>query len=210
MSATRRDPLAGWRAARAARASEAAPVAGTVSTVSTALPVVETPGEAQETANVSTVSIVSSQNGEETTAAAARDPWGLSEADKAQAAARLSRVGERAQPAPMDHDAGERTAMAAHYAEEAAAQPYQPRGPDPLRDGLHRGFHAHRAAWEALPPGPERGRAFAEVRREPGACPTCAGLRWWCEVGEPVTARRCTTCHPPDHLPTNAIHEVTT
>ncbi|BDG74085.1 hypothetical protein [Roseomonas fluvialis] len=139
-----------------------------------------------------------------------RDAWGLSEAEKAEAVARLFRAKRTAEPEAMDHDAAERAARAAHYAEEGAARPYQPGDVDPLRDGLHRGFHAHRAAWNALPAGPERGRAFAAVRREPGACPTCAGRRWWCEVGEPDTARRCTTCHPPDHLSPNAIHEVTT
>lgn len=113
-------------------------------------------------------------------------------------------------PAPMDHDAGERAAMVAHYAAEGEEQPYRPWDPDPLRDGLHRGFHAHRRLWESLPCGADRGRAFAEVRREPGACPICAGKRWWCEVREPDTARRCATCHPPDHLPADAVRVMQT
>lgn len=109
---------------------------------------------------------------------------------------------------PMDHDAAEQAAMAAHYAEPGTPLAYVPETPDLLRDGLVRGFHSHRAAWDALPCGADRGRAFAEVRREPGACPNCAGRRWWCEAGEPDTALRCTTCHPCDHLPADAVRLV--
>ena len=89
------------------------------------------------------------------------DGWGLSEADKAAALARLAPVS----PA---------------------------------------------VAWCALPYGAERGRAFAETRRQPGACPNCSGRRWWCETGEADAALRCATCHPADHLPTGAVREVLT
>ena len=135
-----------------------------------------------------------------------RDAWGLTEAEKAEGAARIS---EMPQPA-ADHDAGERAAVAAHYAEPPAEGRPPAVRPDPLRDGLFRGFHAHRPAWDAMPHGAERGLAFAEARQQPGACATCAARRRWCEVGEPDAALRCTTCHPPDHLPPEAVREVTT
>lgn len=209
MSAARPDPLARWRAARAAQTVE------TVATVATTGNAVATPAEAQKSAIVATVATVATRNSSECVAPGGRDGWGLSEADRADAMARLAiaippAAGEAPDdPEPMDHDAGERAAMAAHYAEPAAPQAYAANSPDPLRDGLARGFHNHRAAWEALPCGAERGRAFAEVRREPGACTNCAGRRWWCEAGETDTELRCTTCHPPIHLPPDAVHEVT-
>jgi hypothetical protein len=66
------------------------------------------------------------------------------------------------------------------------------------------------AAWSDMPFGPERGRAFAEARRQPGACRTCAGRMRWCGASEPDTALRCATCHPPDHLPAASVREVVT
>jgi hypothetical protein len=35
-------------------------------------------------------------------------------------------------------------------------------------------------------------------------CRTCEGTRWWTERHEP-RGWRCMTCHPPDHLPAEAI-----
>ncbi|MEO3475302.1 hypothetical protein AAFN86_25805 [Roseomonas sp. CAU 1739] len=110
-------------------------------------------------------------------------------------------------PELMDHDAAERVAMAAHYAEPATTRAYVPETTDPLRDGLARGFHSHRAAWEALPCGADRGRAFAEVRREPGACPNCAGRRWWRPAGTDELPT-CGDCHPPP--PGLTVQRVTT
>jgi len=52
------------------------------------------------------------------------------------------------------------------------------------------------AAWWRLPYGEARGRAFAEARAMPGACPCCAGRRWWREADE-APPGRCMACHPP-------------
>lgn len=41
------------------------------------------------------------------------------------------------------------------------------------------------------------------------SCNCCRGQRWWCEREAPK-GWRCWTCHPPDHLPSSAIHEVLT
>lgn len=51
------------------------------------------------------------------------------------------------------------------------------------------------AAWRELPHGAERGVAFSEARTMPGACPCCAGRRWWREADEDPPGR-CSTCHP--------------
>jgi hypothetical protein len=45
--------------------------------------------------------------------------------------------------AEMDHDEAEAEAMRDYYA-TPAGHPYAPTDPDPLRDGLLRGFWAHR------------------------------------------------------------------
>lgn len=140
MSATRRDLLAGWRAYRAARAAEAA---AAVTTVTTASGPVVTPGEARKSAVVTSVTSVTAQNGKDRIAPAPRDVWGLSDADKAEAMARLFGSPAKATAEGMDNDAAERAAMAAHYADEGAAHPYQPGDPDVLRDGLAEGFRRH-------------------------------------------------------------------
>lgn len=51
------------------------------------------------------------------------------------------------------------------------------------------------ADWWRLPYGEERGRAFTEARALPGACPSCAGRKWWREPDE-ASPGRCATCHP--------------
>jgi hypothetical protein len=67
-----------------------------------------------------------------------------------------------------------------------------------------------------------RGLVSAGMQRPPawsdaGAWPTpgcrcarCGSGRWWCEVGEAPRGWRCRTCHPPDHLPADAVREVRT
>jgi hypothetical protein len=55
-----------------------------------------------------------------------------------------------------------------------------------------------KADWRSLPYGPARGVAFMAARILPGACPCCAGKRWWrgaAEAGPMLW--RCETCHPP-------------
>ena len=106
--------------------------------------------------------------------------------------------------APGDHDAAECAAMAAHYAAEGEAQPYQSGQPDPLRDGLFAGALQRPPAWadpSLIPP--------------PGAWCSCCGRfdrkggRWWTTAPEP-DGWACVTCHPPDHLAPDAVREVRT
>lgn len=94
--------------------------------------------------------------------------------------------------------------MAAHFAEEAAAQPFLPGGPDALRDGLLAGALQFPPAWadpSLLPPD--------------GAWCSCCGRfdrkggRWWTRAPDP-DGWACMTCHPPDHLPAAAVREVQT
>jgi hypothetical protein len=113
--------------------------------------------------------------------AKAADAWGLTEGERAAALARLETPAMGPAPAPW-------TAT-----------------PMPLRTPPRPAEH-----WSRMPYGSERGRAFAQARRQPGACPTCAGRRWWCEVGEPDAGRRCNTCHPPDHLKPEDLETITT
>jgi hypothetical protein len=40
-------------------------------------------------------------------------------------------------------------------------------------------------------------------------CTCCKGQRWWCEREAPK-GWRCWICHPPDHLPADAVLEVRT
>jgi hypothetical protein len=40
-------------------------------------------------------------------------------------------------------------------------------------------------------------------------CSCCKGQRWWCEREAPK-GWRCCTCHPPDHLPAEAVMEIRT
>ena len=55
-----------------------------------------------------------------------------------------------------------------------------------------------KADWRSLPYGPARGVAFMAARILPGACPCCAGKRWWRGADEAGPMLwRCETCHPP-------------
>jgi hypothetical protein len=40
-------------------------------------------------------------------------------------------------------------------------------------------------------------------------CSCCRGQRWWSEARDP-TGWRCSACHPPTHLPADAVREVQT
>ena len=40
-------------------------------------------------------------------------------------------------------------------------------------------------------------------------CTCCKGQRWWRECEAPK-GWRCSTCHPPDHLPPDAVTEMRT
>lgn len=170
MTAPRPDPLAGWRAARAARVA-------TVATTGNAVATAATPQKIQGVASVASVTTESEQGCNARAAGGAvpapppppdaRDAWGLSDAERAAALARL----EGSAPVP------------------APAPPPPP--PEPLTAPPRPAV-----PWHAMPYGAERGRAFAEARRQPGACPHCAGRRWWRRPGT-EEAPTCETCHPP-------------
>lgn len=102
------------------------------------------------------------------------DAWGMSDADRVAALARL----EAAEPVAV-----------------APAPPEPP--PSPA------------LPWWQMPYGAERGRAFADAKALRGACPICAGRRWWRRAGTDE-APTCATCHPPDHLAPEAVRMVTT
>jgi hypothetical protein len=57
-----------------------------------------------------------------------------------------------------------------------------------------------------LPPGLAQMPSWADATPPwPGAwCRACHGTRWWTERRDPK-GWRCLTCHPPDHLPVEAI-----
>ena len=107
------------------------------------------------------------------------------EAVRAALAARATPSREHRDAWGMSH--AERVAALARLeaAEPVDAAPAPPEPPPPPA-----------LPWHAMPYGGERGRAFADARRQPGACPHCAGRRWWRRAGvdEPAT---CATCHPP-------------
>jgi hypothetical protein len=76
------------------------------------------------------------------------DPWAVLARLRGDAEpfSRVSGISGKPHPPPAaDHDAAEQAALAAHYAAPPDAA-YQPDAPDLLRDGLLRGFHAHRRA----------------------------------------------------------------
>lgn len=123
-------------------------------------------------------------------------PTGAGECEAWQAAAPDSE--------PMDHDAAERAAMAAHYAAGTGASIYRPDQPDALRDGLLAGALQRPPAWSdpaLIPP--------------PGAWCSCCGRfdrkggRWWTSAPNP-DGWACVTCHPPDHLSTDAVRVMVT
>ena len=121
----------------------------------------------------------------------------------------------------------------------AAGSPGAPPEPERGPDDAEEAEHAEREAIQAepaLPPegSPERERQDRMQRRmvrglldtamqrppawpdagsrpTPGCrCARCRGGRWWCEAGEAPRGWRCWTCHPPDHLPADAVREVLT
>jgi hypothetical protein len=58
----------------------------------------------------------------------------------------------------------------------------------------------------------QRPPSWSEAAALPPAgawCSCCRGQRWWSEAREP-TGWRCYTCHPPAHLPAEAVREMRT
>ncbi len=102
------------------------------------------------------------------------------------------------------HDAAERAALAAHYAEPATAVPYAPGDPDPLRDGLLAGAAMRPPSWVGDTPPPPGAWCSCCCRHAPQE-----GGRWWTERESP-RGWRCCTCYPPSHLRADAVREVRT
>jgi hypothetical protein len=65
--------------------------------------------------------------------------------------------------------------------------------------GLHVAARGRPPSWADLATLPSRG-CF---------CTCCKGQRWWRECETPK-GWRCSTCHPPDHLPPDAVTEMRT
>jgi hypothetical protein len=59
-------------------------------------------------------------------------------------------------------------------------------------------------------PRPYRQPSWSDIADEPrpdDVCSSCRGSRWWTERHNP-RGWRCATCHPPLHLPANAVRHV--
>jgi hypothetical protein len=85
----------------------------------------------------------------------------------------------------------------------AEPTPPQPSRADAARAALVAGLHVaargRPPSWADLATLPSRG-CF---------CTCCKGQRWWRECEAPK-GWRCSTCHPPDHLPPDAVTEMRT
>ena len=121
------------------------------------------------------------------------------EAGAADRAAFYRQAAEDAAVALAAYDpdlAHERSEMAAAMAAPAAADPWHPGEPDPLRDGL---------LVAALARPPSCSNPTCPPR---GAWCSCCG-RWWREAVEPK-GWRCGRCYPSDHLRADQVVEVRT
>jgi len=165
-------------------------------------------------------------------AANERDGWGLTAAERAGASARLnaetetSTTPELALPSlrtaralPLAPDTAKEasaarperaTAGALDGCEAPAPMPplLEPGAPGGVRfdapqaamvDGLLRAARQRPPSWADPAALPSRGCI----------CSCCKGQRWWCEREVPK-GWRCWTCHPPVHLPRNAVAEIAT
>ena len=129
------------------------------------------------------------------------------EGSGADAAAFYRRAAEDAAAALAVEDpdlARERGETAAALAGPAAADPWHPGKPDPLRDGLLTAALARPPSWSD-PASPPPAGAW---------CSCCgrshrSGGRWWREAAEPK-GWRCGRCHPADHLRVDQVVEVRT
>jgi hypothetical protein len=129
------------------------------------------------------------------------------EAGAADRAAFYRQAAEDAAVALAAYDpdlAHERSEMAAAMAAPAAADPWHPGEPDPLRDGLLIAALARPPSWSGPTSPPP-----------PGAWSSCCGRsrrsggRWWRDAAEPK-GWRCRRCYPPDHLRADQVVEVRT
>ncbi len=119
----------------------------------------------------------------------------------------------RSPGAPPEPDRGPDAADEAERAEREAirAEPALPREGSPERERLDR--MQRRMVRGLLDAAMQRPPAWFDpgARPTPGCrCTRCRGGRWWCEAGEAPHGWRCWACHPPDHLPADAVREVRT
>ena len=132
---------------------------------------------------------------------------GVGEAGAADRAAFYRQAAEEAAVALAAYDpdlAHERSEMAAAMAAPAAADPWHPGKPDPLRDGLLIAALARPPSWSGptSPPPPWAWCSCCGRSRRSGG-------RWWREAAEPK-GWRCRNCYPPDHLRADQVVEVRT
>ena len=119
------------------------------------------------------------------------DAWGLTAADRA---AGMTRLKETAPP------------------RSPRSEPPDSASPVPLRES--RGSEQRQDDAAALVGVAARGRppSWADPTTPPSRgrfCKCCKGQRWWREREAPK-GWRCSTCHPPDHLPQGAVTEMRT
>jgi hypothetical protein len=88
---------------------------------------------------------------------------------------------------------GRRSATAPHIVAELAAAGLLPTLPD-ARQTVEAALCARPPSWSA-----------AEDIPRPGDRCRCGGRRWWCEAGDAPRGWRCAACHPPCHLPPEAV-----
>ena len=115
--------------------------------------------------------------------------------------------------APPEPERGPDDAEEAEQAEREAiqAEPALPPEGSPERERQDR--MQRRMVRGLLDTAMQRPPAWSDAgsRPTPGCrCARCRGGRWWCEAGEAPRGWRCWTCHPPDHLPADAVREVLT
>jgi hypothetical protein len=93
---------------------------------------------------------------------------------------------------------GRRSATAPHIVAELAAAGLLPALPE-AREAVEAALHARPPSWSA-----------AEDVPRPGDRCRCGGRRWWCEADEAPRGWRCAACHPPCHLPADAVRKAQT
>jgi hypothetical protein len=93
---------------------------------------------------------------------------------------------------------GRRGATAPHIVAELVAAGVLPALPE-ARETVEAALRARPPSWSA-----------AEDVPRPGDRCHCGGRRWWREAGETPRGWRCAACHPPCHLPPEAVREART
>jgi hypothetical protein len=146
--------------------------------------------------------------------------WGLTQSERKEGLARLKSIDQPQDTPPGGNphaDVVARVEQRAADALDGNEPPHATPEPEwPLQgtierhrlDALnHELTDGYRRAALRRPPSWWRAEAH---RPTPGStCSCCEGQRWWSELAN-RRGWRCCTCHPPDHLPADAIEEVRT